>query len=156
MRPRKALPLRLQYSSCFRGRPASTFKLHDDDEPAQNAKKSDQEPLSKSAAKNKKRREAARKKKEDTTSSSAMNGGSAPIEKGVSNNVTHLSGKCDNGGNLSSDPEAEKKLRKLNDKLTAIQKLKQQQAEGKQLEKNQIEKISKEKELLLEIQKLKI
>ena len=130
--------------------------MHDDDEPAQNAKKSEQEPLSKSAAKNKKRREAARKKKEDNATTSAPNGNLTPGVQGISNNVTTTSGKCDNRGNLASDPETDKKLRKLNEKLIAIQKLKQQQADGKQLEKNQLEKISKEKELLVEIQRLKI
>ena len=59
-------------------------------------------------------------------------------------------------GRIDEEPFTEKKLRKLNDKLTAIQKLKAQQQEGKQLEKNQIEKISKEKEIINEIQKLKI
>lgn len=130
--------------------------MHDDDEPAQNEKKSDQEPLSKSAAKNKKRREAAKKKKEDDANTSVTNGNLAHSVKGISKNVTTTSGKCDNTGNLASDPETDKKLRKLNDKLIAIQKLKQQQAEGKQLEKNQLEKISKEKELLVEIKQLKI
>ena len=136
----------------FRGKPPSTFKLHDDDEPAQNAKKSDSEPLSKSAAKNKKRREAARKKK-DNEDDAPNRGNEVQKVQSYSNNI---SVKCDNNGKLSSDPETEKKLRKLNEKLTAIQKLKTQQKEGKQLEKNQIEKISKEKEIIDEIQKLQI
>merc|ERR1719273_1871223 len=137
-----------------RGRPPSTFKLHDDDEPAQNAKKSnDQEPISKSAAKNKKRREAAKKKKDETFNSSMNNGAHSTL--GNEDRVSTITADCDNSKSLSSDPETDKKLRKLNDKLVAIQKLKQQQKEGKQLEKNQIEKISKEKEILVEIQKLK-
>lgn len=140
-----------------RGLPASTFKLREDDEPAQNMKKSgDQEPLSKSAAKNKKRREAAKKKKEDEANNTVNNGNTAPIVQGISNNLSTQSGKCDTSANLSKDPEVEKKLRKLNDKLIAIQKLKQQQKEGKQLEKNQLEKISKEKEITVEIQNLKL
>ena len=81
-----SITIKPQYYSHFRGRPASTFKLHDDDEPAQNEKKSDQEPLSKSAAKNKKRREAARKKKEDNVSTSVTNGSLAPSVKVISNN----------------------------------------------------------------------
>merc|ERR1719266_1916696 len=103
--------------------------------------------------KNKKRREAARKKKDDDNVPNLGNG--AQGAQNNANNITTISGKCDNG-KVSSDPETEKKLRKLNDKLTAIQKLKSQQQEGKQLEKNQIEKISKEKEIINEIQKLKI
>ena len=43
----------------------SNFKLHDEDEPAENQKKAGEENLSKSAAKNRKRREAAKKKKEE-------------------------------------------------------------------------------------------
>ena len=128
--------------------------MHDDDEPAQNAKKSDTEPLSKSAAKNKKRREAARKKKDNEDDAPKWERGK--VVQGVQSDSNNISVKCDNNGKLSSDPETEKKLRKLNEKLTAIQKLKTQQKEGKQLEKNQIEKISKEKEIIDEIQKLQI
>jgi len=137
-----------------RGKPPSTFKLHDDDEPAQNAKKTDQEPLSKSAAKNKKRREAAKKKKDNDDNVSNQGNKAQSVQN--NSNITSTGAKCDNNGKLSSDPETEKKLRKLNDKLTAIQKLKVQQKEGKQLEKNQIEKISKEQEIIDEIQKLKL
>lgn len=141
-------------SHYFRGKPPSTFKLHDDDQQAHNAKKSEPGPLSKSAAKNKKRKEAARKKKDNDDVSNQRN--EARSFQNNSNKVTTQSGKCDEKDNLSNDPEAEKKLRKLNDKLTAIQKLKVQQKEGKQLEKNQIEKISKEQEIINEIEKLKI
>ena len=84
-----------------------------------------------------------------------MNNG-AHSTLGNDDRVSPITADCDNSKSLSSDPEIDKKLRKLNDKLVAIQKLKQQQKEGKQLEKNQIEKISKEKEILVEIQKLKI
>merc|ERR1719420_1548417 len=116
-------------------------------------KKTDQEPLSKSAAKNKKRREAAKKKKDDDDNVSNQGNKAQSVQNNL--NITSTGAKCDNG-KLSSDPETEKKLRKLNDKLTAIQKLKVQQKEGKQLEKNQIEKISKEQEIIDEIQKLKL
>ena len=141
----------------FRGLPASTFKLHDDDEPAQNVKKlGDQDPLSKSAAKNKKRREAARKKKEDSYNSTENNCNPAPSIQGASNNTNPSSGNSDNILRLAGDAETDKKLRKLNEKLLSIQKLKQQQNEGKHLEKNQIDKIGKEKEIIMEIQKLQL
>ena len=139
-----------------RGRPASTFKLHDDDEPAQNDKKQNQEPLSKSAAKNKKRREAARKKKEDTTDSAEANCNSSPCIQSTSNIGSNLSVNSDNNLRLTGDAETDKKIRKLDEKLLSIQRLKQLQKEGKLLEKNQIEKISKEKEIITEIQKLQI
>merc|ERR1719323_2318070 len=50
----------------------------------------------------------------------------------------------------------EKKIRKLNDKIASIQKVKQAQAEGKTLEKNQLEKLTKEKELLDELKALEL
>merc|ERR1712059_91174 len=48
---------------------------------------------------------------------------------------------------LLADPEKEKKLRKLNDKIAAIQKLKDKQAAGEVLEKNQLDKLSTENDL---------
>ena len=39
---------------------------------------------------------------------------------------------------LLFDPEVEKKKKKINDKLNSIKGLKQQLAEGKSLEKNQV------------------
>jgi len=47
-------------------------------------------------------------------------------------------------------------MRKIRDKLTSIEKLKQDQAQGKKLETNQLEKIKKESELLKELNDLKI
>ena len=55
----------------------------------------------------------------------------------------------------TGDPEKDKKIRKVNDKLSQIAKLKQQVKEGKQLEVNQLEKIKKESEFLAELKKLK-
>lgn len=54
------------------------------------------------------------------------------------------------------DPEVVKKLRKLNDKLASIQKLKAQQKEGKTLEINQLEKIKTEQTILDQIKMLKL
>lgn len=142
-----------------RGKPASTFKLHDDDEPPQSDKKAgDQENVSKSAAKNKKRREAARKKKEEGPIKETNDTESSTNIKSQSNaNTTNTttSANSDNS-RITADPETDKKLRKLNDKLVSIQKLKEQQKEGKQLEKNQLEKINKEKEIILEMKKLQM
>merc|ERR1719278_1467186 len=87
--------------------------------------------------------EKQQKKKKDNDDN-VLNQGHNTQSVQNNSNTTPTGAKCDNNGKLSSDPETEKKLRKLNDKLTAIQKLKVQQKEGKQLEKNQIEKISKE------------
>ena len=49
-----------------------------------------------------------------------------------------------------------KKIRRLGNKLESIQKIKQQQAEGKPLEQNQIEKLSREEEILDEFNALKL
>merc|ERR1712037_549446 len=46
---------------------------------------------------------------------------------------------------ILADPQREKKARKVMDKLAKISKLKEEVAGGKQLEKNQLEMISKEK-----------
>lgn len=116
-------------------------KLHDEDELPENLKnKADNnELLSKSAAKNKKRREAAKKKKdeEEAANTKAVSGS----EKAVTS---------------TGDPEKDKKIRKLNDKLGQIVKLKEQVKAGKQLEANQIEKIKKESEILAELKALTV
>lgn len=52
--------------------------------------------------------------------------------------------------------EAEKKIKNLKKKLDQIEKLKEQRNAGKILEKNQLEKISKEEELLEELHQLHI
>merc|ERR1712066_138624 len=64
--------------------------------------------------------------------------------------------KYQGAAGMLADPEKEKKSRKLNDKLSAINKLKDKQAPGEQLEKNQIEKLSKETELLQELKALQL
>ncbi|XP_042070214.1 eukaryotic translation initiation factor 2A isoform X2 [Haplochromis burtoni] len=54
------------------------------------------------------------------------------------------------------DAEVEKKIKNLKKKLKAIEELKEQQASGKVLQKNQVEKIQKEEQLLKELQELQI
>ena len=119
--------------------------LHDEDELPENlkGKKNDAENLSKSAAKNKKRREAAAKKKmEESTAQSSE----AQSEAEAVNNTAKSTG----------DPEKDKKIRKINEKLTQIHKLKEQAKAGKQLEANQLDKIKKEAEFLAELKMLKL
>ena len=128
----------------MRGRAKVDTKLHNEDELPENMKgKNDAENMSKSAAKNKKRREAAKKKKEEESSNAndkAANGESAKGQTVAS----------------TGDPEKDKKIRKVNEKLAQIAKLKQQVKEGKKLEANQLDKIKKEAEFLAELEKLKI
>merc|ERR1712142_1132581 len=119
----------------------STFKLHDDDEAPENVKKVAPENLSKSALKNKKRKEAAKNKSDALLAAASMNN--------QKNNYQGAAG-------ILADPEKEKKIRKVNDKLAKIEKLKAQLAEGKSLEKNQIESLSKEQTLLDELKALTV
>merc|ERR1712241_1151832 len=116
----------------------STFKLHDDEEAPQSKQgaATNTENLSKAQLKNKKRREAAKNKaKTDAANDSEQKENGAPAPVFVENNGYQ------GAKGILSDPEKEKKIRKL----------KVAQAEGKTLEKNQIEKLSKEQELLNEL-----
>ena len=132
----------------------STFKLHDDEEAPQN-KNSDNTNntnLSRSQIRNRKRKEAKNKAKnenETETSNGTNNSTEAPQHFVEDNNYQGAKG-------ILTDPEKEKKMRKLKDKIAGIQKIKQAQAEGKQLEKNQLEKLSKEQELLDELKALNL
>uniref|UniRef100_A0A3Q3WJG3 Eukaryotic translation initiation factor 2A n=1 Tax=Mola mola TaxID=94237 RepID=A0A3Q3WJG3_MOLML len=56
----------------------------------------------------------------------------------------------------SGDPETDKKIRNIKKKLKAIEELKEQEASGKVLQKNQLEKKQKEEQLLKELQELQI
>ena len=53
-----------------------------------------------------------------------------------------------------SKSDADRKISKLKEKLASIQTLKAQQRNGKQLEKNQIDKIRREMEIKHELEKL--
>jgi len=135
----------------------SKFKLHDDEEPPQNKQsalidkqngKYNNAPvqeMSKSQLKNKKRREAQKNKAKNENEQNEQ-----PQTVFVENN------SYQGAKGLLSDPEKEKKIRKLNDKIASIQKIKQAQSEGKTLEKNQLEKLTKEKELLDELKALEL
>jgi len=125
----------------------STFKLHDDEDVGPKKEEKD-ENLSKTALKNKKRREAAKKKREEEDASGKQDS-------------THSTSKSKNNeyrgaAGLLFDPEVEKKKKKINDKLNSIKTLKEMQAQGKQLEKNQLEKLAREAELLEELKKLTV
>merc|ERR1712004_749020 len=99
------------------------------------------ENLTKSQLKNKKRREASK----NTAAACEVDGGNKTSPPRQLAEV-----------NVLSDQEKAKKIRRLSNKLESIQKIKQQQAEGKQLEQNQIEKLSREQEILDEFNALKL
>ncbi|CAH0557666.1 unnamed protein product [Brassicogethes aeneus] len=118
-----------------RNKPAVNFKLHDDEEaphkPGQDGN------LSKASLKQKKRREAKKAQKDE----------SEPIGPGVKSNVQV---------NLTGDPELDKKLKNIKKKLDAIEKLKEQQSQGKPLEVNQLAKLKGEADLIKELQQLQV
>ena len=118
---------------------------------------------SKVALKNKRRRENAKKRQEENAANSPpaaaappaahLNGGAA---KPQSNGNKVVNSEYQGAAGLLHDPEIEKKKKKITDKLNAIKTLKQQKAEGKKMENNQLEKIAKENERLQELEKLSV
>ncbi|XP_066540461.1 eukaryotic translation initiation factor 2A [Hoplias malabaricus] len=119
----------------------SSYKLHEE-EPPQNMKPGEKS-MSKTALKNQKKREAKKAAKqenkpdEETTQVSELVPSShAPVTSG--------------------DPENDKKIKNIKKKLKAIEELKEQQAAGKQMQKNQLEKMQKEAQLLKELEELEL
>jgi len=137
----------------------STFKLHDDEEAPQNLKKTEPEVLSKSALKNKKRKEAAKAAKlaEAAIPVQKRAGDQAEALAAAANHAKEIKEQTYQGARgILADPQREKKARKVMDKLAKINKLKEEAAGGKQLEKNQLEMISKEQELAEELKMLQL
>merc|ERR1719382_81730 len=139
----------------------STFKLHDDEEAPQNLKKAEPEVLSKAAIKNKKRKEAAKAAKLAETSipvqkrsgdqASALNAAAAHAQHIKESSATYQGAK-----GLLADPMKEKKVKKLTEKLGKTAKLREEQAGGRELEKNQVEMLAKEGDLLEELRQLQL
>lgn len=129
----------------LRNKPATNSKLHED-EPPQNMKPhpGGDKPLSKTALKNQRKHEAKRAAKQEARSDLAP----APTPQSEPRNTITQS--------ASGDPEVDKKIKNLKKKLKAIEQLKEQAASGKQLEKNQLEKIQKETALLRELEDLEL
>jgi len=126
-----------------RNRPAVQFKLHDEEEGAHRPG-GDSAP-SKAALKQKKKRENRKARKQEEGDESTP----APVAAApaVTSNVHVV---------LTGDPEKDKKIKNIKKKLDAIAKLKEQQAQGKPLEINQLAKIKGEEELLTELQELQL
>lgn len=120
----------------LRNRPTNS-KLHNVGEKAH--KPGGDSAPSKAALKLKKKREAKKAKKVD--------------DDAEKDSVTAVSSVQIN---LSGDPEKDKKLKNLKKKLDAIKKLKEQQAQGKLLEINQLAKIKGEADLIKELQQLQV
>ncbi|XP_061636862.1 eukaryotic translation initiation factor 2A [Phyllopteryx taeniolatus] len=118
---------------------APTSKLHEEEAP-QNARPSDKN-LSKAALKNQKKREARKAAKQESKPEAQLPSDPAPVTNSQSTET------C-------GDLEMDKKIKNVKKKLKAIEELKEQQATGKVLQKNQLEKMQKEDQLLEELQKL--
>ncbi|XP_033118259.1 eukaryotic translation initiation factor 2A-like [Anneissia japonica] len=128
-------------------------------EPAQNMKKNavDESNLSKSALKNKRKREAKAKAKEQQIQDSALASRSSDQRDAIAMTNYIVGGSYSQQQPTSGDDaEKEKKIKALNKKLKAIEKLKEQQKDGKELEKNQLEKLKTEENLLSELQQLQL
>ncbi|XP_021052850.1 eukaryotic translation initiation factor 2A isoform X2 [Mus pahari] len=129
----------------LRNKPVTNSKLHEE-EPPQNMKPhpGSDKPLSKTALKNQRKHEAKKAAKQEARSDVAP----PPVPQSAPRNTVTQS--------ASGDPEVDKKIKNLKKKLKAIEQLKEQAAAGKQLEKNQLEKIQKEKALLQELEDLEL
>ncbi|XP_008547291.1 eukaryotic translation initiation factor 2A [Microplitis demolitor] len=127
------------------------FKLHDDDDDDA-AKKNTGNAPSKAALKARKKREAKKAKKElEANAAQKTNSNGQEILLPI---PTPRFKPAIPDPDLTDDPEKNKKIKIIKSKLKNINKLKEQQAAGKQLEKNQIEKIKKEDDLQLELAEL--
>ncbi|XP_040613033.1 eukaryotic translation initiation factor 2A-like [Mesocricetus auratus] len=128
----------------LRNKPVTDSKLHED-EPPQNIKPhpGSDKPLSKTALKNERKHEAKRAAKQEARSDLAP----TPVPQSEPRNTITQSAS----GDLEVDKKKKRKKKNLKKKL-----LKEQAASGKQLEKNQLEKIQKETALLQELEDLEL
>ncbi|NXY86269.1 EIF2A factor, partial [Alcedo cyanopectus] len=134
----------------LRNKPVTASKLHED-EPPQNMKPqqgSSDKPLSKTALKNQRKHEAKKAAKQEAKA----DGNQEPRQPSAPQSAPRSTVPAPSSG----DPEVDKKIKNLKKKLKAIEQLKEQAAAGKQLEKNQLEKIQKETALLQELEDLEL
>lgn len=131
--------------------PSTSTKLHEV-EPPQNMRPgaTADKSLSKTALKNQRKRDAKKAAKQEAkTESEAPQSNPAPISNSQSEPSSISQSETSSG-----DPETDKKIKNLKKKLKAIEELKEQQASGKVLQKNQVEKLQKEGQLLKELEQL--
>lgn len=133
----------------LRNKPVTNSKLHEE-EPPQNMKPQpgNEKPLSKTALKNQRKHEAKKAAKQEARIDKSPDMPPAPAQQSTPRSTISQS--------TSGDPETDRKIKNLKKKLRAIEQLKEQAAAGKQLEKNQLEKIQKEKALLQELEDLEL
>ncbi|XP_071389010.1 eukaryotic translation initiation factor 2A isoform X1 [Centroberyx affinis] len=139
----QAPPTQAYRPPALRHLPATaSSKLHEE-EPPQNLRPgaSGEKSISKSALKNQKKREAKKAAKQEAKPEPPSD--PAPVNNSQS-------------GPTCGDPETDKKMKNLKKKIKAIEELKEQQAAGKTLQKNQLEKMQKEEQLLKELEELEL
>ncbi|XP_074859840.1 eukaryotic translation initiation factor 2A isoform X3 [Carettochelys insculpta] len=134
----------------LRNKPITSTKLHEE-EPPQNMKPqpgNSDKPLSKTALKNQRKHEAKKAAKQEAKIGGSQESTPSPALPNVPRSTVPSV--------TSGDPEIDKKIKNLKKKLKAIEQLKDQASTGKQLEKNQLEKIQKEAALLQELEDLEL
>ncbi|KAK1334975.1 hypothetical protein QTO34_004550, partial [Cnephaeus nilssonii] len=94
-------------------------------------------PLSKTALKNQRKHEAKKAEKQEARSDKSLDLAPTPAPRSSTRNTISQP--------TSGYPEVDKKIQNLKKKLKASEQLKEQAATGKQLGKNQLKKIQKEK-----------
>ncbi|XP_030622318.1 eukaryotic translation initiation factor 2A isoform X5 [Chanos chanos] len=142
----EAKPAQAYRPPALRNKPqTASSKLHEE-EPPQSMKPGagGEKQMSKSALKNQKKREAKKAAKQEMKSDAPP----TQTEPSSSNAAPAAS--------TSGDPDTDKKIKNLKKKLKAIEELKEQQSSGKPLQKNQLEKIQKEAQLLKELEDLEL
>ncbi|XP_072033721.1 eukaryotic translation initiation factor 2A-like [Amphiura filiformis] len=142
-----------------RDRPAGSLPKLREYEPPQGTATAptEEQNLSKSALKNKKKREAkARAQQQQQQRPNTVDSRSQEQRDAVAV-AAHILAPSGPQATVGGPPvEVEKKIKNLTKKLKAIEKLKQQQASGKTLESNQLEKLQGEAALLKELQQLQL
>ncbi|XP_061575955.1 eukaryotic translation initiation factor 2A [Cololabis saira] len=119
-------------------------KLHEEEAP-QDLRAPADKSVSKAALKNQKKREAKKAARQEAKPEAEPEAPSGPAPNANSQSEPS-----------SGDPETDKKVKNLKKKLKAIEELKEQQASGKVLQKNQMDKVLKEQQLLQELEQLLI
>ncbi|XP_065207991.1 eukaryotic translation initiation factor 2A [Planococcus citri] len=124
------------------------FNLHDNTDTAETR------TLSKAALKMKKKRDAKRQAKLQQQQNQEENT-TAVVNNGHSNSDNGAELRNANAGDKTNNRNVDKdKIKKIKTNLKSIEKLKQLQASGKELDKNQLEKLNKEAELQEELKNL--
>lgn len=140
----EAKPAQAYRPPALRNKPVTaSSKLHEEEAPQDMRPGAGAEKtLSKTALKNQRKREAKRAAKQETMSD-------APETK---------SEPCPTNSDqpASGDSELDKKIKSVKKKLKAIDELKEQQASGKPMRKNQLDKMEKEAQLLKELKDLEL